>query len=178
MFSKKKTIPVPQAMIHDGALVLSFDTSEMPTVARFDLDSLAQANFVIQPADQAYHLNLRDFSGQIQPIAKFTNKIDAHQALHLILQALVTYHTPKEKGNNTGIFSSIIKTILLFITILIIIFGLILMNNKPISTPETQITKTEDNNIDTQSTPEIRLPEGEIIDLDVLLREEKDLNRQ
>ena len=33
------------AFIRDGALILYFDKAETPFVARFDLDSLAQANF-------------------------------------------------------------------------------------------------------------------------------------
>lgn len=96
----KKASSSGQATIRDNALILSLENAEVPLVARFDLDSLAQANFIVQSFDNFHQLGLRDFSGQLQPIAQFSNKMDAHQALHQILQALVdqnvTDNTPKK----------------------------------------------------------------------------------
>ena len=84
------------AVIRENALILYLDKSETPVVARFDLDSLAQANFIIQPEGNLHRLNMRDFSNNTQTIAEFSNKIDAHQALNHILQALVNHKLPKE----------------------------------------------------------------------------------
>jgi hypothetical protein len=151
------------AVIRENALVLSLDKSDMPVVARFDLDSLAQANFVVQQQGADYQLTLRDFSGTTQPIAQFTNKIDAHQALNHILQALVTHSIPKEApaGKSTGLI--ILRCLLALFAIttflMLIVFGIYgysRMNN-PAQLPLVQ------------STPSSSLPEGEPQDLENLL---------
>lgn len=86
-----------QAFIRDHALVLYFDNAETPFVARYDLESLAQANFeVADKKDGTYALTLRDFAGQTQTVGQFAAKADAHQALYAILQALLAHKTQND----------------------------------------------------------------------------------
>lgn len=113
------------AVIRENALILSLDKSETPIVARFDLDSLAQANFVVQQEAGMHRLSMRDFSGNTQTIADFSNKIDAHQALNHILQALVNHKLPKEQ-NPTSKAAQIFSALLKFLGIAFILLALYL----------------------------------------------------
>jgi hypothetical protein len=87
-----------KAFIRDDALILHFDTAQTPFVARFDLDSLVQANFEVTNKDNSFYLTLRDFSGNQQNVAQFSAKADAHQALYAILQALLSH---KREGDTS-----------------------------------------------------------------------------
>ncbi len=121
MLTVKNPNSPAQATIRDNALVLSLDKAETPMVARFDLDSLAQANFVIQQKGNVHQLNLHDFSGSVQNIAQFANKIDAHQALQHILQALVSHSTPRQTPESIARASRIFSWILKILGIIFII---------------------------------------------------------
>lgn len=90
------------ASIRDNALILYFDKAETPFVARYDLASLAQANFeVLQKNDGTYILSLRDYAGRAQEVGEFATKADAHQALYLILQAFLQ-HKDIAAGSSAG----------------------------------------------------------------------------
>jgi hypothetical protein len=121
MLTVKNPNSPAQATIRDNALVLSLDKAETPMVARFDLDSLAQANFVIQQNGNVHQLNLHDFSGSVQNIAQFANKIDAHQALQHILQALVNHTTPKQMPDTTSRAGTVLSWILKILGVVFII---------------------------------------------------------
>lgn len=105
------------AYIRDDALILYFDLAETPLVARFDLDSLAQANFEVTKRGDIFVLVLRDFSGMKQEITTFVNKADAHQALYSILQALLSYgENKKDDEKKPSLLWKILKW--LFIVVL------------------------------------------------------------
>lgn len=122
-----------KAFIRDDALVLSFDTAEKPFVARFDLDSLVQANFEVNMRDDFYVLTLRDFSGAEQTVGHFKNKVDAHQALHSILQALLSHVRPSDKDGSSVLWRIFkwLLGILLLIALLIFFFMPVPMIGQP-----------------------------------------------
>lgn len=156
------------AIIRDNALILSLETAETPLVARFDLDSLAQANFIVQNFDGIYHLNLRDFSGQVQAIAQFNSKIEAHQALHYILHALVNHSTDTAttqppKRSLLGRLISFVLQLCGVVFILLVLYGVYIYHfHRDRLLPLTPVTVQ-------QPAPEITLPEGEAQDIDQLL---------
>lgn len=158
------------AIIRDGALILSLETAEVPLVARFDLDSLAQANFIVQSFDKFHQLSLRDFSGQIQPIAQFPNKMDAHQALHHILQALVEHGQPAKNQNHKITFGTVIGWILKLLGVTFIVtllYATYLYRGQALphlgGAAQTQTT----------SLPDLNVPEGEPQDVDNLFAQPK-----
>lgn len=157
------------AFIRDGALILYFDKAETPFVARFDLDSLAQANFeVADKKEGIYHLTLRDYSGETQTIGQFGSKTDAHQALYLILQALLEQPTGmmvvEEKPNLLWRFIKTLMKILAFIfAVLLILYTLARMPIFPENNFQPQPTAQSGEN----SVSEI--PQGESFDADELL---------
>ena len=71
--------------------------------------------------DGIFYLTLRDYSGDAQTIGQFASKNDAHQALYLILQALLEQPTGimyvEQKPN---LFWRVLKTILKYLAILVI----------------------------------------------------------
>lgn len=178
----KKEIEIGQkcAFIRDNALVLYFDKAETPFVARYDLDSLAQANFeVTDKKDGVFTLSLRDYSGRSQDVGQFGNKADAHQALYTILQALLE-HTGQNGARSCkpsgwcGIGCAILKLfkwILLIIGALVVLYGLLsiipvsgvvsdhaapLKMSSPVVPPQGAQTSLSS------------LPEGEAVDADTL----------
>jgi len=113
-----------QAVIRDNALILYFENAETPFVARFDLDSLAQANFeVADKKENFFELTLRDFTGTTQVIGQFATKADAHQALYAILQALVSHKEENvvvvEKASAACGFGCVLGKILKWLLIII-----------------------------------------------------------
>ncbi len=162
--SKNKTASTPtgHATIRDGALILSLEAAEVPLVARFDLDSLAQANFIVQSFDKFHQLSLRDFSGQIQPIAQFSNKMDAHHALHHILQALVTQSETSSPQKKRISFRSILAWILMLLGVgflLTVVYAFFLYKGQlPVPSQLPQAVQL----------PDISVPEGEPQDVDHL----------
>jgi hypothetical protein len=181
MFKKKPEQSAKQsgsAMIRDNALILSLENSDTPVVARFDLESLAQANFIVQNYEGLFQLSLRNFAGQIQPIAQFVNKIDAHQALQHILHALVSYNNPDKKPQpqKTSIFLKAIKIILMFCGVLFLIALLYLLylqqalQNVPVSPISASVPIMQGNTLPPQQEiPNINIPEGQALDLDQLI---------
>lgn len=181
----KKEIEIGQqcAFIRDNALVLYFDKAETPFVARYDLDSLAQANFeVTDKKDGLFTLALRDYSGRSQDIGQFPNRADAHQALFTILQALLEHKDSTEKTERKmrgvcGIgcmLLRVLKWVLLIIGALValyIILGLVPASlfsggnqvNNVVQAP-VQKTMTGKNTMADLST----LPEGQAVDADAL----------
>lgn len=121
------------AFIRDGALVLYFEMAEKPVIARFDLDTLAQASFEVSAKDKDgfYTIMLNDFSDQSQAVAQFASKGDAHQALYAILQALLSH---KEKdaaaqksccgcGGFGGFFKGMIRTVLHIVVVMALVYA-------------------------------------------------------
>lgn len=122
------------AFIRDGALVLYFEMAEKPVIARFDLDTLAQASFEVSAKDKDgfYTIMLNDFSDQSQAVAQFASKGDAHQALYAILQALLSH---KEKdatakasgccgcGGVGGFFKGMVRTVLHIVVVMALVYA-------------------------------------------------------
>lgn len=158
------------AFIRDGALILYFDKAETPFVARFDLDSLAQANFEISDKkDGIYHLTLRDYSGETQTIGEFASKNDAHQALYMLLQALLEQPTGimlVEKNSNPvwrGIKTFLNYLLMFFVAA----YLLYILATLPIWPTGPAIEQPAATPLATGKVSEI--PEGEAIDADTLL---------
>lgn len=161
------------AFIREGALILYFDKAETPFVARFDLESLAQASFeVTDKKDGFYHLVLNNYTVGSQTVGQFGSKNDAHQALYEILQALLSYNgnenmvcARKPKGCNS-FFWRLLKWILLSIVTLLVIYALLILIPVPkslssrVEAPATQ--KAGSNALSA-------LPEGEAVDADSVL---------
>lgn len=162
-----------RAFIRDGALILYFDTSEAPFVARFDLDSLAQAKFEIEDKrESAYILTLRDFSGEAQDVGRFNTKAEAHQALHAILQALVSHSQGRNdkaesfsgKSFLAGAFKWFVKALIIaFIVLLLlwIVFAFFITPAPENGTIPSQTTSS--------ASPVSNMPAGEAIDADAIL---------
>jgi hypothetical protein len=154
------------AVIRENALVLSLDKPDTPVVARFDLDSLAQANFIVQAEGTMHKLVLRDFSGSERLIAQFNNKIDAHQALQHILQALVSHNTPAhhaaDKKCTIGrVGGWVLKALgIIFILLAVLIGFQLLATRSPVESEFTSKVQT--------TMPSTILPEGQPMDIDGL----------
>lgn len=156
------------AYIRDDALILYFETAETPLVARFDLDSLVQANFEVSKKDEQFALILRDFSGQRQEITVFANKADAHQALYAILQALLSYgEAQKEVGEKPNLFWKFLKWLILtFIVALGIGFALIWLATPVSHIAIPEATKTAQPATHSAEPAATTLPEGEPMDME------------
>ena len=162
-----------QAFIRDDALILHFDTAQTPFVARFDLDSLVQANFEVANKDGGFALTLRDFSGATQNIAQFTNKADAHQALYAILQALLS-HARTPPNNSCGTKSrfccfmkALIGTLLVFgLLYAAFIWFMVAPNAQPV---QTAAVTPHAAAIAPVAAPVAAAPEGEPVDMNSLL---------
>lgn len=180
----KQEIEIGQkcAFIRENALVLYFDKAETPFVARYDLDSLAQANFeVTDKKDGLFTLSLRDYSGRAQDVGQFANKADAHQALYTILQALLN-HKGQQSGCQRKGFSwcgigcgllKLLKWVLLIIGALVLLYGLlgIIPVSGPVSNEVPAVkmsTMSGDAGGQDKVTDLSTLPEGEAVDADSL----------
>lgn len=187
----KKEIEIGQrcAFINENALVLYFDKAETPFVARYDLDSLAQANFeVTDKKDGLFTLSLRDYAGRSQDVGQFSNKADAHQALYTILQALLEH-----KGQNgtctikpfslCGIgcgLLKLLKWVLIVIGVLVVLYvltGLIPVSSNVLTgadmasvsvAPDHAAAMTSNQASSGVATGLSALPEGEAVDADAL----------
>lgn len=164
---------VKKATVRDNTLVLYFDTAENPLVARFDLESLAQAHFEVAKRDAGFVLILRDFSGAVRDIAQFGSKADAHQALYAILQALLDHDggvsgTGKKCGGKGSWFLCLIKWFFILAGVVSVAWLLMLAFTTPpdlrgdMSTPAVVTPKAEG----------FKAPEGEAFDLDSVLPSE------
>ena len=167
------------AFIRDGALILYFDQAETPFVARFDLDSLAQANFeVADKKDGIFHLTLRDYSGDTQTIGQFSSKNDAHQALYLILQALL--EMPQQAGGVVvskkpsllwRVLCKLVKGFLILLLLLGILYALL---SVPLPFTATQPDAAMPAPVSSSAPVAVRpsvseVPDGEAVDADVML---------
>jgi hypothetical protein len=179
------------ASVRDGVLILYFEGAETPFVARFDLDSLAQANFEVADKKDGFHtLVLRDYSGDTQTIGQFSEKADAQQALYDIVQALLnnTSETsavcatanPKSCSRVKCFFAWLLKAIMYLLLAVLVIYGIL---HIPVSS--TRIAKptapaaTESNGQgdvapsaakEERNVPNLSiLPEGEAVDADSIL---------
>lgn len=170
-----------KAFIRDGALILYFDTAEIPFVGRYDLESLAQANFeVSEKREGFYYLTLRDFSGQTQNIGQFGSKTDAHHALYAILQALLSQQ--EKQGGNRRIQGSrgkiisfllnVLKTIAaILVAVLILVVVLRLVSTRNVGTPPIASVGPNMTTPSPGAAPRapLDLPEGEAVDADSIL---------
>jgi hypothetical protein len=158
------------AYLRDGALILYFDMAETPFLSRFDLDSLAQANFeVADKKDGIYSLVLRDYTGQVQTIGQFSSKGDAHNALYAILKALLSH---KEKSQKTcsklGCFlKGVLKFFLAILLLLALLWGYVWLRLP---------AKTVHSNPSIAQSDAIRnaqpvVPQGEAVDADEFLKQ-------
>lgn len=155
-----------KAFIRDGALVLYFETAENPVVSRFDLDSLAQANFEVNKREPNFALVLKDFSGSEQTVAQFSSKADAHQALYAILQALLD-HQPSDKSCGTCCRKSsgwcrFFKWIFGILTVFVLIYLALILLAGQIDT-----TAVPEKTAMAETAPV--MPQGESVDLDAML---------
>lgn len=162
------------AFIRDGALILYFDKAEVPFVARFDLDSLAQANFeVVDKKDGLFHLTLRDYSGETQTIGQFNSKNDAHQSLYLILQALLTQSgdQPVCKKRKCSylwrVLKGMIKAALVLLVAYVLLQVYVWYNIRHASAP-VAVSSVEAPAANNSAMSAI--PEGEAIDADAALQ--------
>lgn len=200
MMHDENPMPMPgqrKAFIRDGALVLYFDNADTPFVARFDLDSLAQANFeVADKHENIYPLTLRDFSGQVQIVGQFATKADAHQALYAILQALLS-HKGDDADAVTGpcgfwcVMRKVVKWILLVTGAVVLAYNLLVIAARPFSTvrhaPQENAVQAPVEEQKSEAAPEANtsevqepkaadlsaIPEGEAVDADSLLAPEE-----
>lgn len=187
----KKEIEIGQkcAFICENALVLYFDKAETPFVARYDLDSLAQANFeVTDKKDGLFTLGLRDYSGRSQDVGQFGNRADAHQALFTILQALLE-HKDDASRKECKIFSlrgmgcmalRLFKWILMTIGALVLLYVLLSVTPTSLftmgSVQKTQAVQSSAPQSGQQKSLTGQagqadlsaLPEGEAVDADAL----------
>lgn len=160
--------------IRDDALILYFDKAETPFIARFDLDSLARATFeVTDKKDGIYHLTLRDYAGETQEIGRFSSKNDAHQALYLILQALLERGASVVTATKTGGLFRRFVTVLVKYLVIACLTALVLLGGlygfARLSAPiENGAGKTVSAEPKAQNGA-AALPEGEAMDADELL---------
>jgi hypothetical protein len=159
-----------QAFIRDDALILHFDTAQTPFVARFDLDSLVQANFEVTNKDGGFALTLRDFSGASQNVAQFAAKADAHQALYAILQALLSHaRSTPEKSCGTGsrvwcMFKCLLGlALILGLLYAAFIWFMVRPDAVPLKTPAASSAAAM------APAPVATVPEGEPVDMNSLL---------
>lgn len=181
-----------QAFIRDGALILYFDKAETPFVARFDLDSLAQANFeVVDKKDGHYHLTLRDYTGEAQTIGVFASKNDSHQALYLILQALLDQPVvaggccpvTKKPCGVWRFFKALLKYTLFVLVVVFLLYHLLTwpipVEQAAVATrgPATTSSLVPEQQVPGQAQAPAAsglsaLPQGEAVDADALLGQE------
>ena len=173
------------AYIRDGALVLYFDRAEKPVLARFDLDTLAQASFEVSAKDKDgfYTVMLYDFSGEAQPVAQFASKGDAHQALYAILQALLHHKGGKNKGvKPDGVKGwaaravTMLAKLIMYVSVLLVLlvagdfvyFNYIKPALEPAPANGAQQTAVPPSQ-ETEADPAASLPEGEAVSADEFL---------
>lgn len=170
------------AFIREGALVLYFDLAEKPVIARFDLDTLAQASFEVSSKDAEgfYTIVLNDFSGAGQPVAQFASKADAHNALYAILQALLSH---KEKDVSScasrcgcgcrGFFKGLLRTLLHLIVLALLTYGSLYLyfmyvapspqNGAPVAMKNVPGLSGQQTNTNEQKPAQSSIPSGEAI---------------
>ncbi len=152
-----------KAFIRDGALVLYFEAAENPVVSRFDLDTLAQANFEVNKREPNFALVLKDFAGSEQIVAQFSSKAEAHQALYSILQALLDHRGAPEGvcGEKSSGWCRFFKWFFGILAALVLVWVILIALSEPI-----EKTPTAPSPEATASAPSSALPEGEAVDLD------------
>jgi hypothetical protein len=164
--------PTASAYLRDGALILYFDMAETPFVSRFDLDSLAQANFeVSDKKDGIYSLVLRDYTGQVQTIGQFSSKGDAHQALHAILKALLS-QTGSSGGKFCGLWcfaKGVLKFFVALLLLLLLLYCFLRIPARPNSDHLAAPVAQNDVAPSNSSAPVV--PQGEAVDADQFLKQ-------
>ena len=187
----EKTHQEKAAFIRDGALVLYFDMAEKPVLARFDLDTLAQASFEVSAKDKDgfYTIMLHDFSGDPQPVAQFASKGDAHQALYAILQALLSQKEQArsrhahiagqahQAGSRWGRFlKEFLKTVLYLLTFaflvyaaLFIYYGYIVQKSPSDAASDSAAGTISDTRPQDPAAQQSNIPEGEVLSAEQFL---------